>query len=854
MSLIKLSFTMVLVAPCIVKCISKHTLIIGEENMSPDQHMDLSVICLNNYSIQPQSDKSEFRIEGGVRENDVLENNVVCDPAKTTCFVEDESIVHSRFTSSNLPSDIEIRYETIKDFLAKPYLLQSFQWTSATAENNALGTPFDIGPLLTTVLPWYDKIKGFELIRGTFNLRVQINASPFQQGRLLIHYLPNYRDRVAIDVQWPNLHNLELIQKFQQPHLELDCRDGVALMSIPYVAPSPYYDIRELTYGWGRVFIDVISPFNTGTAGIQNAEVTMFGYWSNVELAAPIVPQSSKKEKFVTKKGVSLEEQEKTQGPIASGLKTVSKAASTLSSIPILNAVMTPLSWAADVASQVASIFGWSKPRANDNLMVMTRQPLRYTGTGDGTDISFPTTLFAGNAIETTDKFSITSEDEMSMRFLLSIPTYLSATPGNTGRITWTTAQATNTSLLTRDLIPANFRNQHTQSVGLLNHVYRLGAPLYYLSNFFSFYRGSINLHIKLVKTIFHSGKLLITYSPVQTMAVTPDNTTSIYSLREIIDIREQSEITLNLPYMLHRPYQEVDTSMGTLNIRVLNDLRCPETVAQSVDLLVFWTAGEDFEYQVPSSASDGANVYVPQSDNIETLIKSGIAESKIISASTIFSSYSIGEHFASIKQLLNRDSQLQSITGNAFAVPQISVAPWMGAGVTATPVVGTLRTTGFNGDAFSILAPMYNYFRGKARVALHYDTTNNDALFNVPRGFRGITTLIQTNVLSFGNNTPVLATPSLSHLPFQTPVMSSLEQGYAYMQVPYYCQFPASFTHVMTGGTTLFYNDETHPISTANFSSNSAFGGGTTIRRSYCDDFQLSFFIGCPPWYVSTS
>lgn len=821
--------------------------------MSPDQHVDLSIFCLNKNSVQPQSDNSEFRIEGGVRSNDVILNNVVCDPAKTTCFVEDESKVSSSFLDKPVQSDIEVRYETIKDFLAKPYLLFAGLWTSAQTENTNI-TFNDIGALLSSVTPWYEKVKGFELIRATFNYRVQVNASPFQQGRLLLHYLPNYGDRISQDPLYATRYNISLIQKFQHPHIELDCRDGVALMSIPYIAPSAYYDKREGTYDWGRVMLDVVSPFNTGASGAVNAEITIFGFWTNVELAVPILPQSSKKERLVKMKGASLEAMEKTQGPIESGLKAVSTAATSLSSIPFLSSVMLPLSWASDVASQVASIFGWSKPRANDNLMVMTRQPCRYTGTGDGTDISFPTSLVAGNATAVTDNFSVTSEDEMSLKFLLSVPTYLAVTPGNTGRITWTTAQTSDTSLLTRDLIPRLFRNQNTQSIGLLTHTYRVGAPLYYLSNFFSFYRGSINLHIKVVKTMFHSGKLLITYSPVETLAVIPSNFDSIYSLREIVDIRQQSEITLNLPYMLHRPYQQVDSSMGTVNIRVLNDLRCPETVAQSVDLLIFWTAGDDFEYQVPAVAQDGANIYSPQSDVTETLIKSGIAESAIRPASTLYSSHMIGEHFTSIKQLLNRDSQLQSITANAFATPSISVAPWMAVGLTGTPTVGTLRSAGFNGDAFSILAPMYNFFRGKARVALHYDTTTNDALFNVPLGMRGQSTPVQTGTYSFGNNTVVLPVASNSHLPFQTPVMSTLDQGYCYMQVPYYCQYPVSFPHLMTGGTTQFFNDETHPISTANFTSNSNFGGGVTIRRSYCDDFQLMFFIACPPWYVSTA
>ena len=43
---------------------------------------------------------------------------------------------------------------------------------------------------------YYDKIAGFFAIRGTLRIRVQVNATRFQAGRLLLYYLPtpNYRN------------------------------------------------------------------------------------------------------------------------------------------------------------------------------------------------------------------------------------------------------------------------------------------------------------------------------------------------------------------------------------------------------------------------------------------------------------------------------------------------------------------------------------------------------------------------------------------------------------------------------------------------------------------------------------
>jgi len=814
-------------------------------------HGDLCEFCLNEF-IMPQSSNAEKLIDSGSTTNDVILNNIVCDSAKTTCFVEDESLVKTSLKLSPIENDYEIKYETIKDFLGKPYLLTSFLWGTGTAENGNLYFN-DIGPNLVTVTPWADKIRGFELIRGTFNLRVQINASPFQSGKILVHYLPNYRDRVAKDPLFAARYNSHMIQKYQHPHILLDCRDTVAIFSVPYISPSPFYDVKSATFDWGRIFLDVASPLAIGagaSVGTTTAEVTVFGYWDNIELAAPINPQSNNKEKFVARKGVDLEEKEHAIGPITHGLRAVSSAASTLSSIPFLSPVMTTVSWAADVGSQIASVFGWSKPRSNDAVMVVARQPMRYTGTSDGPDTSLPISLISTNAIETTDDYTITSQDEMSLKFLLSVPTY-------TDRVSWTTSQTSGFPLLSQSIRPQLLREQINSTTGVFTHTARYGAPLYYLSNFFALWRGSMTLNIKIAKTMYHSGKLLITFTPIETPIVSPGVTDSIYNLREIIDIRQQSEITLTLPYMLHRHYLDANQSMGTINVYVLNDLRCPETVAQQVDLLFFWKAGEDFEFQAPVPVTEvGAGTFTPQSDSAETIVNSGIAESAIKPCSTKYSSRSIGEHFLSIKQFLNRNSQLQTLAAVTYASTSVTLNPWHITGLTNVPVVGTLRTSTFGADAFSYLAPMYNYYRGKARVILTSETPNNINGFNNTNYLKNVSALgeIVTGSSTYGINTNVSVLSDLDRNSFNTPVPSGAYHGYQFIHVPYYSKYPVSFTQVWNGSTINFYTDETQPISNATFTSSSNFGATTVLQRSFCDDFQLMFFIGCPGLYLSSS
>jgi len=789
-------------------------------------------------------------IDGGVRLNDDLLNNVVCDSEKTTCFVDGESVVTSSLLKNTTINDYDLKFQGIKDFLGKPYLLGSILWGSSSGANSNLFYT-DIGPLLTTVVPWEIKTRGFELIRGTFNIRVQINADPFQQGRALLHYIPNYATRFLLDPYFSKRTNYNLMMKFQHPHLELDCHDTASIMSIPYVSPSPYYDRKEQTYDWGRVYLDVVAPIESGAAaGNKNAEITIFGYWTDVDLAAPIVPQGRS---YSARKGKDLEKKEETL-KISQGLSIVSSVASSLSAIPMINPIMTTVAWISRTASEVASAYGWSKPRVNTAPVIMAQQTYRYVGTSDGPDISVPTSLIHDNQIAMTNEYSITDEDEMSLKFLLKIPTYM-------GYITWTTGSTSNTQLYTAALSPQSLSVPIIDGP-VLGHTATAasGAPLYYLSNFFNYYRGSINVHLKFVKTIFHSGKLLITFTPVNLPTTAPDVSTSIYSLREVVDIREQSEITLNLPYMLHRPYLDPDQAMGTLRVMVLNDLRCPETCAQDVQMLIFYTAGDDFEFQVPTCSTNcGTSIYTPQSRSYtETIVNTGIGDSGVKETSTMYSSKSIGEHFLSIKQLLNRNTQLQPRVADAWTGTSYTIYPWFVVGSQLNPTTGALSAENYAADAFSWLAPMYTYFRGKARVLLlsggigngvttHANTTN---FFKKTTNYGYKVDTSATNPI--GRNVLVTDNPGVEKQPFQTPVPSGAMMSTIFQHVPYYCKFPVSFVNVWQGfgntGVNLFLSDETIPTSAAQFTNASTFGGNTTFQRSFSDDFQLCFFLNCPP------
>jgi hypothetical protein len=843
-----------------------------ERNQVPfyieDHTLQFSVKIYCSYA---QSSSGDARMDTGHADNVNITSSVVCDPSKTTCFVEAEAIVKSSLAMPKMPSKIETRFETIKDFLAKPYLVGNVQYSTSTAANGNLLT-LPIGNLLSTTSYWADKIRGFNLYRGTFVLRVQVNANPFQAGRLLIHYLPCYTQYVLIDNNYAQKVNANLLAKFQHPCIELDMRETAAIFKIPWIAPTEYFDLKNQLFDWGTVFVDAVTPLLVGASAPKNyVEVNFYGYWEDVELAAPSVPQAGSKDKVRRRKGfevnhMDVEQEEAKPGPIANGLSAVASAASSLSVIPILAPITGPVEWMARVGSQVASIFGWSKPRVNNNQTIVFPQTLRYAATSDGSDPSFPLALIADNRVKTSDDYSITGEDEMSLKFLLSIPTFYSTIP-------WTVGTAVGTSLFSQKMYPDAFYTQGTVTHNSHTATFRQGAPLWYLNKLFMYWRGSWDITLKFVKTEFHSGRIQVTWTPNKTVTGGVTDLTSTLSLREIIDIREQTEVTLNLPYMIPESYLWTDSTAsfsgntsyysGQIDIQILNDLMAPETCPQTIDILVFLKAGPDFEYQVPGQPGGVGypGYFSSQSSSQDTIVSTGIAESAIQHVDMMHSSLSIGEHFVSIKQLLNRFSQLFSFDGFTTQA-SLGVYPFGYSSVSMNTSTGALSSIGFGGDIASLLVPMYAFQRGSARVALSVSNNTSSIMATLMPGSYHAHGQLTKNYFSpsmypggvgMGPVAPGnFVTGAALLAPAYSTAIADDGPSICYAQVPYQSRFPISLIPVSDGNvnTTNVYQNDFFPTQTVAFTigTEAVSVSTSSLFRNFGDDFQLSFFVCAPP------
>lgn len=780
------------------------------------------------------------------------------DTVATTTFVEEGIVEKVDFSRTILTDELTSEMISIKDFLAKPQRVATITWTTARLQNDVLGT-WRVGETLLANPYWMNKIQGFGLVRGRVVLRVQLTANPFQQGKVLTHFLPCEKDFSAIDVSYVPMHNACIAAKRQQPCVELDCRDTVAILEMPYIAPSSWFNVKTGAYDWGTFIISVLSPLATGAAGESAVELTVYMSFEDFELTAPLVPQSggdSVKKKFKSKAFSADQAAEELKNlqkgtPISSALKFGATVAGALGEIPVLSAIAKPAEWVLDAASGVAGWFGWAKPMNNVSSDVTALQYARYSATCDGVSNALPVSLRCDNKTSVTDKLSIRDHDEMSFDFLKSVETLIDT-------VDWTTGNLSGTSLYTKEMRPALLYQAGTTTAAGHTAAWRCGPPIYYLANTLKLWRGGINVTIKIVKTDFHTGRLQLTWTPGVATPVAPNLDSSLLSMREIIDIREGSEFTFKLPYMIATNYIDNTTSSGRLDVLVLNELRVPETAAGSVQLLMYYSGADDFEMQAPGwdAVSQYNLPFSPQSGEIASPELIGDVTAGPVT--TEFAEQSIGECFTSVKQLYSRNSFTYIRASPAGAGNGLLVWPWFASVPYVNATTGALAGANVGGDIYSLLSPLYAFYKGSA--IMHANTAYLDT-GGIGRNAVVNATLIPVDPVATAYKC-LQAQIAPDGLQVATDYLTSRtmgSQGVAYNQagigmidvkVPYMARTKCSLLVRQTNSDNIPV-EHSQPLAALNMNCHNGFIN-YSLARSFGDEFQTMYFIGCPPRFIS--
>lgn len=748
------------------------------------------------------------------------------------------SMMPSSLTKLDRPSDLPSSFlsasrstyhQDIREFLEKPINLGTFTWTAGGTPGTVLNQ-FDFPANLLASDLIKSKTRGYLGLRAKVQIRVQLNANKFAQGRMMICWLP-----IGSETRmYPGLRTRNLKSLTQLPHVGLDANTGTeAVLHMPYVSNQLKYNIVETSGVIGRVFVvEYLSMSNPAGDAI---EYTIWANFTDIDLDIPTYNSQSGSIR-------NLPPSEAESQPFARSLKALKSVVPGITGIPNLAPAIGMPRWLSNITDGIAMAFGYSKPviAAEPTRVVAMQYP--FQPSQDGADISIKLGS-VDNKVMGMDGYSGTSVDEMSLNYLASIPSWHYT-------LNW---KETDPGGLLFNIYadPSLWVDPYVDGNGVTSYDC---TPASYLCQFFQYWRGGIRVTLKCAKTSFHTGRLVIAYLP----GVSTNTALSLtdYAFRDIIDLREGNEWTFDFPYMATQSWKsttrarDIPTaasydSLGLISVYVLNKLNAPTTVTNNVDFAIEVSMLQDAEFAGPMgvdlqpydrgfSAESGA---IPEA--IEGVIVKPIGGAQDSHASHLPAGYCIGEKISSLRSLLKKPcvSVFNGFANQALVnwdPTQVSFCRF--DGIVMDLKAGTPNADWYNifGTCFllarggvKVFFPDYNHDAGADRRCIVYrdpyrKTTPINNATNPPYSSSSFGELTGSNLQFFGNDDPkAFVIPQF--LPGQARINK-----------------PANYTYKnhMNGQTGNGYFTMRHKVApTAGY-----------YARSLDDDGEFGFFIGVPP------
>lgn len=766
---------------------------------------------------------------------------------------------------------------SIKSFLMRPQLVQHFAWSTTPTAGNLLGTSMDLPWDLLSQDMYVDKLRRFLGFRADIEVRVQVNAMPFQAGRLVLVWVPGYKyiggTRQAYYTPPASGTSLNYLPALTGcPHIDIDistCTEGT--MCLPYISPYTYTNLTNGIGHMGQFQVIVYSPL-VDPSGPAAVDVTIFMNFKNIELKYPTgLPIAASAQ--VGSEALDVA----SPGVITNASAVVSEALTSIQDIPKISQFVRPALWVSNAVNDVAKRFGWSKPSSVESTSVTKLSTGRFMGNFDGADNSHSLAFSSYNELEQEPSLFRTNVDEMALSHVFRTPTFYQ-------NIGWGIGDAKDKILFSVPIDPTQYRIEVSAT---------LNAPtmLSFACMCFRYWRGGINFTFKFVKTKFHSGRVRLLYVPGDNSAgtVLPSNFDTDANYSTVVDLRSDTDVSFNVPYVAIQQWMTIDNSIptsdsdyrfstGRLYVIVLNELRAPTTVGSTVDIIMEVAGASDFEVAVPCVPSVyAANRVTPptlevdaittqssilhrlnrslkataQVGEAEALIapteviqSSGLIPNPIVpkvhtSTDFISAALTIGEKVSSIRQLAKRFALIydsSSLTDQSY-----SLETYIQPDLFSSPLTGSDKTRYV--DYYAYYAYIYSFYRGGFRIKWGpWDASHSSVQYTTRAR------LVPTHLIT-GNGLPVQEGQALvANQYIGADVYVPLNnEGLSEFQAPYYSRYPILPLNP-NGGTTqdLYANNG---IAFKKFTYDD--GSHGLYYRATADDFSFGQLLGPP--FIST-
>lgn len=498
----------------------------------------------------------------------------------------------------------------LNKMLHRENLVSAFQWSLT----DNVGTELAIGAPVTDVPADLLKndIASSPFLRFVFwrceriKVRFQLVASRFHQGRALVYFVPSClpKTQQAALVRGPTWAT-------QLQHNFLDPSNGTVVdMDIPFVFHKGWLD---LVFGdsLGQLHFKVLNKLQAATGASTSVEVKVFVSFEGSHFRVPR-PGGTTFEKLLLQQradqlGLTLIEKEEIcdkQSGIFSDLGEMVGDLAEDAGKELDDLVETLIPH--EITGMVADVL-LDKPAMTEYPEPLVHKDAQYMSSSRGVEKLERMTLEPTAQNITTDQFG-SKVDEMDIKWLLKKPVFFTT-------FNWAATQSVGEILFQTIISPMHLIAAAIGAAGVPFEATILGT----LANFFTFWRGSINLDFMFCGTAFHEGRVDFCNHPAQLTVPTGYAAAMSQYVNSQTIRNTNNAVRVRIPFHSDVPWKRVwtgetlsdvptdasiratDYIIGCFSTRVAVPLKNPNNVANNMDVNVFISAGDDFEFHTLS-------------------------------------------------------------------------------------------------------------------------------------------------------------------------------------------------------------------------------------------------------------
>ena len=489
------------------------------------------------------------------------------------------------------------------NFFARPVVIHSFSWEPDVDYYENI-SPWQLYMTDSKVV---NRLNHFKMFKGNLHLRLYINGSPFSQGCMMCSYFPyNFINDEVVPTED---NGFLAIQESQRQHIMLDPTNSTGGdLILPFTSQFDMLSIDEYTF-FGPLTFRSLNALRHVNGATTSLTVTVTAWMENMELSAPsavdavsLIPQSGDADEY-------------GQGAISRPATAVANAAGALAKMPAIAPYAQAAQLGARMVASVASAFGFSRPSIIQDECVIVPRPMGNMAScysGD-TAVKLSTDPKQGVSIG-SEVVGVSKNDDMNIARICQIPSFIT-------NANYAASAAPGLQIAKIPIQPVQFRYSPISDSLFLTPAALAALP-------FTYWRGTINVTLKIIASNYQRGRLRVTFEPnaLADTSIEPEyNVIQSY----IIDIAEDTTTTFKIgwgstPGMLRVPSTGTTsttdfayvpsggTANGVLSVYTATNLISPGVDPVAVEVQVWVSTGPDIEFAAPTSTGFANATWFP--------------------------------------------------------------------------------------------------------------------------------------------------------------------------------------------------------------------------------------------------